>query len=729
LTLHDLLQLARSLQVEPLEQAWAAAARNPRAEDAPRFRAAVEALCDRDMAGKALQFCTTMVQAMAGNDLLDEAIELAQSLLHRGVQNEGLVQQLSGLLQHRFGEADWYPLLSARAGFGGEDTDAQALVAFDRLRRFTPRNAVYHAGGWGEGVIEEFHADRVEVTVAFVTGRRSDFPLETVLDRFRPLDPDDLRAMRMLQADTLREMAVKDPSQLIRKAARLYRNTINSSQLKAELCPAVLSEKEWPGYWKRAKSAATKDPWLRVDGSASRPVFVVRDKPVGIGEEASKAVRIAGNLGERIAVLRDYLARSQDEEVRRQVLDLAEATVAQAIIEKTDSHAHMLDGILLLEEQGRRPPTSHGDELRALLIGPDGSLQPQALDQLATQESRERAVRLLPETLGPTWADTVVGALTSFPDSVLENIVQMLAEHGHGERIYDVWNMVAPFPYRYPVLTYLCGRLYADGAFDSRPDKATPVVVGRALLDLARVLTAGKRGNPALARLLGRVASLLAGKRGFLARAMADIGREDLAGYLGITERGGEEFPQEIVDAVLRVVARRHPDLTEKPERPFWEKEEFIYTTREGLRRIKEDYRVLVEEKIPANSKAIGHAAALGDLSENSEWEAAMEEQRNLTTRATVMDREIKSTRLLESQELPDGVVAPGTQVGFVEVDTGTRRELTLLGPWDARDEGTINYRAPLAQLLLGRKIGDEVMVPSAHGPTLARIETIVRVI
>ena len=72
----------------------------------------------------------------------------------------------------------------------------------------------------------------------------------------------------------------------------------------------------------------------------------------------------------------------------------------------------------------------------------------------------------------------------------------------------------------------------------------------------------------------------------------------------------------------------------------------------------------MVENKIPDNSRAIGAAAALGDLSENSEWESAMEEQRNLTTRATTMDQELRKARLIEDQELPEGKVAPGDGVG-----------------------------------------------------------------
>ena len=92
---------------------------------------------------------------------------------------------------------------------------------------------VYHAAGWGEGSVTDFAAPTQEVTVAFATGRRESFPLDTLLSRFKPLDPNDLRAMKLMQMDKLREEAEKRPSALLRRVATLYRGTITSQQLKS----------------------------------------------------------------------------------------------------------------------------------------------------------------------------------------------------------------------------------------------------------------------------------------------------------------------------------------------------------------------------------------------------------------------------------------------------------------------------------------------------------------
>jgi transcription elongation factor GreA len=170
----------------------------------------------------------------------------------------------------------------------------------------------------------------------------------------------------------------------------------------------------------------------------------------------------------------------------------------------------------------------------------------------------------------------------------------------------------------------------------------------------------------------------------------------------------------------------RAPALLEKPETPIWETD-VILTTRRGLARRQEEFRVLRDVKIPANSDAIGSAAALGDLSENSEWEAALEDQRTLTTRATEMEAELKQARLLEEIVIPEDVVAPGTKVGYVDLDVDELRTTTLLGPWDVGqdDDEVISYRAPLAKGLLGRKVGEHSEITVPGGLHRVRIESI----
>ena len=123
--------------------------------------------------------------------------------------------------------------------------------------------------------------------------------------------------------------------------------------------------------------------------------------------------------------------------------------------------------------------------------------------------------------------------------------------------------------------------------------------------------------------------------------------------------------------------------------------------------------------------KEILRARELGDLSENSEWESAMEEQRNLTGRAQDMDAQIRAARPIEEQDVPSDRVAPGTKITIVEVVSGKQFVYRVLGPWDVNDDHTINYMAPIAQGLLGKGVGETGEIPGPAGVVTVRIDAI----
>ena len=169
----------------------------------------------------------------------------------------------------------------------------------------------------------------------------------------------------------------------------------------------------------------------------------------------------------------------------------------------------------------------------------------------------------------------------------------------------------------------------------------------------------------------------------------------------------------------------RYPDLVPRDETPFWDNNN-IFCSRDGIARRQEEYRVLLEEKIPENSEAIGKAASYGDLSENFEWTAAIEQQRQLTEKAAAMEAELKLARAIEDQELDGETVAPGKRVVYEQ--DGEQKEITILGPWD-HGPGIVSYRAPIAAGMLGSKEGSEATLELPEGRvevTIRKVETAV---
>ena len=143
--------------------------------------------------------------------------------------------------------------------------------------------------------------------------------------------------------------------------------------------------------------------------------------------------------------------------------------------------------------------------------------------------------------------------------------------------------------------------------------------------------------------------------------------------------------------------------------------EKKIYLTEEGLNELKKELDFLKLEKRPEIINALKDARALGDLSENAEYDAARSEQ--ATTEARIKELE----KMLENVEIISDVktdsVALGTKVKLEYVGDDETDEYSIVGSKEADPfSNKISNESPIAQAILGHKAGDIVNVTSPNG-------------
>jgi transcription elongation GreA/GreB family factor len=130
----------------------------------------------------------------------------------------------------------------------------------------------------------------------------------------------------------------------------------------------------------------------------------------------------------------------------------------------------------------------------------------------------------------------------------------------------------------------------------------------------------------------------------------------------------------------------------------------------ESLERRKNDYRELVEKKIPANSKEIAIARSYGDLRENHEYKAAKEMQKLLMKQKAELESQLVRARGTDFANPRTDVVSIGTLVRATDLEASHPEQFTILGAWDSDPEkGIVSYLSPMAQALLNHKVGDQV--------------------
>ena len=110
-------------------------------------------------------------------------------------------------------------------------------------------------------------------------------------------------------------------------------------------------------------------------------------------------------------------------------------------------------------------------------------------------------------------------------------------------------------------------------------------------------------------------------------------------------------------------------------------------------------------------------ARSFGDLSENSEYDEAMNEQAKLEAKIARLENDIRNANILDEDNLNAGVVHPGSKVN---VETGKKSEYTILGSSESNpSQGIISDQSPIGKSLIGNRKGDVVDVSLPTGKIL----------
>jgi transcription elongation GreA/GreB family factor len=144
-------------------------------------------------------------------------------------------------------------------------------------------------------------------------------------------------------------------------------------------------------------------------------------------------------------------------------------------------------------------------------------------------------------------------------------------------------------------------------------------------------------------------------------------------------------------------------------------KEDWIFSTREAFEVKRSELEHLIKVELPTNRKAVGEAAAHGDLRENHEYKAARERQEYLINRVGALQNELNRVRVLEPGQIDCSEVRPGTRI-ILGQPGDKRMVLTLLGPWDSNpQQGIYSYQAKIGTILLGKSPGEKIEWNDEH--------------
>lgn len=145
--------------------------------------------------------------------------------------------------------------------------------------------------------------------------------------------------------------------------------------------------------------------------------------------------------------------------------------------------------------------------------------------------------------------------------------------------------------------------------------------------------------------------------------------------------------------------------------------------TEEGKAKLEQELEELKTVKRGEIIERIKVARSFGDLSENSEYESAKDEQAFVEGRITTLETMIRFAQIIDNNNVNQDEVSIGKTVSFFELPDGDEEEYTIVGSAEADPfAGKISNDSPIARALIGKKIGDEVAISTPGGDMQVKI-------
>jgi transcription elongation GreA/GreB family factor len=531
----------------------------------------------------------------------------------------------------------------------------------------------YFMAGRGAGRVIELNPDLGICRLDFERDKRVSVPLGAAQKYLVPLPPGHLLREKIEHPEELAAQAAKKPAEVFARLLQSFGRPMMVSEVRDAMI-GIVTENKWTSWW----GAARKHPQIVVNGTGTKATYAWNASTGAAAESIRKEfdhasgrvkLDLARKHSGRGSELADYFSSALAGEAARATrTDPALAWEITATLQKL-------------------PGTYELTFDPAALLG--GPLASRIVAGVSDRQLREKSLNDVRKA-HPEWPKVFGEVFFSDEDPrILTLIMDNLAESGDVELRDRLIDETLRYPRRHPRAFYWYSKMLSES-------ETLPPRIGYTLLFQMLDAITSDEFSPLKARM-----KEFFDKGGLAVRIVSGNDNEDQGRKLVDTlERYGslEEYRR---DNLRAAAVMKHPQLREPQQEP-------VYATSEAYATKREELEHLRKVEIPANSKALQVAREMGDLRENFEYKAARSRAEYLAARVGELQSEIARVRVLNPSEIDTTVVRIGTRAVLRNGDT--RREVTVLGPWESDPErGVYSNQSEAAKAILGHSTGEIV--------------------
>ncbi|MBI4878337.1 MAG: GreA/GreB family elongation factor [Planctomycetes bacterium] len=717
----SLASLAAEGRFAELEEQWMASVEEGRI-DLADCREAAALLAGAGAADTAGALLACLLEQIPDADPDEELLEFAEEAVRLAIGDRSVRAQAAAI-HRRAGR----PELGALLATLDQKDGAVERDALRRCLRFKPGAYVAAAEGAGPERIESFDPAQGAFVLSDGSTQRTLAPAAAAAE-LTLLEQDDFRALMRFNVAALKEKAESDPSGLVQSALAAMGGRLEWEGLKKLLLRGVVPRPAFARWWNRARGQVERNPMIQVFGD-KQPILILRTAPITHEEELTARIAAAPAALDRIRLVVEYLGSIGAGHAPQGPLlqDCAQLLAGIAADASAPNAVALLAAAVhaeVAQRMGADAPPLPG--LDALFARAGGFGDASAL--LEDEELIRRALVFLRERNFAGWAAAYAESLPGAPGRLTDMLARTLLAEGRGEALARAIQLILATPDRHGHGLFWLWKAATSGALDAAPGTVDRVAITLALLRLMDrwARSAKNQITPEQRALLGRM-RVAVGANKYQAMNLVlnecDDGlavqlHQALASNQGVTDVARYQLQEALKARFADAILGR---------KELWE-EDVIYVSPRGLKAREDEYQRIVNVDMLKNSEAIGHAAGFGDLSENAEFTAALEQRDFLSQRANEIGDDIRRARAIPFESIGTDRVNVGTTIRVREVGSAAEQSYTFLGPWDADlERGVYSYLAPIARAFLGRSVGEVVEASGEHGVQRLEILSIER--
>jgi len=549
---------------------------------------------------------------------------------------------------------------------------------------------------WGFGRIKTVDTVFARFTIDFPNKPGHTMDLAFAAESLKPIPKDHILARKAADLEGLRQMAALNHLDLIKVVLNSYGGKATVDQIQQVLVPDVIRD-DWKKWLEAAKREMKKDGHFQVPIKKTEPV-IYQAQEISLQNRLLGEFRAAKGLKARVTVATEIIRNADD------LTDKAAAAgeVIAALNTEITSYlrtqpAVALEGVFARDDLRAAAGLAPGEhEVAVAQIWEQDKKFGVLMEALPTAKHR-RALESFKAANHERWHEIVRGSMNLVSAKLCREFAGLLIQEGKFNEVKEtLTRLISQHTASSELLLWLAKD--RDEAF---ADILGPEVF-RAMLSAMERDQFNERRATRLREFVLDDANLLADLT-----AAADL---EVIKDLTRALRLSSVFDDMDKRSLLARLVKSHPAVQSLVTGEQTRQESVLVVSWESLQRRNNEYRELVDKKIPANSREIAIARSYGDLSENHEFKAAKEMQKQLMRQKAEMENQLVRARGTDFANPRTDIVSIGTVVQATNLDSQLSEHFAILGAWDFdADKGIISYLTPVGQALLNRKVGDEV--------------------